>query len=101
MSTQGRAMQIVSVRFGAQQIELIQQEASVEGVSASQFIRDSAYARAVLYAAKRNAVVVEMWDRMIAVVEESGYENLAGELRGLLDDVRANEESPNSQSHGV
>lgn len=93
-------MQIVSVRFGAQQIELIQQEATVEGVSASQFIRDAAYARAVIYAARRNAVVVQMWDAMIAVVEEGGQDQLAGELRGLLDDVHADAGSGHAE-HGV
>jgi uncharacterized protein (DUF1778 family) len=87
-------MQIVSVRFGAQQIELVQQEATVEGVSASQFIRDAAYARAILYAARRNATVVAMWDKLIAVVEESGQDELAADLRGLIEGVQANGDTP-------
>lgn len=83
-------MQIVSVRFGTEQIALIQREADAEGVSASQFIRDSAYARAVLSAARRNATNVRMWDALIAVVEELGADELSAELRDLLADV-ANE----------
>lgn len=82
-----RAMQIVSVRFGAEQIEVIQQEAEHEGVSASQFIRDAAYARAVLYSARRNATTIQMWDTLIAVVEEAGHDELSAQLRGMLGDV--------------
>lgn len=79
-----RAMQIVSVRFGADQIELIQQEAGDTGVSASQFIRDSAYARAVLGAAKRNRASLELWENLIAVVETVGYDGLSASMRELL-----------------
>jgi uncharacterized protein (DUF1778 family) len=83
-----RAMDIVSVRFGTEQIALIKEEAELEGVSASQFIRDAAYARAVLSAARRNATTVRMWDKLIAVVEVAGQDTLNAELREMLGDVQ-------------
>lgn len=78
-------MQIVSVRFGADQIELIQEEASEVGVSASQFIRDAAFARAVLSSARRNSASVALFERLIAVVERAGHDDLSAELRDLLE----------------
>jgi uncharacterized protein (DUF1778 family) len=81
-------MQIVSVRFGTDQFSLVKDVAEAEGVSASQYVRDAAYARAILDAARRNATTVEMWDRLIAVVEEVGQDQLSGELRDLLQAVR-------------
>src|SRR3954451_16261915 len=83
-----RAMQIVSVRFGTDQFSLVKDVAEAEGVSASQYVLDAAYARAILDAARRNATTVEMWDRLIAVVEEVGQDQLSGELRDLLQAVR-------------
>lgn len=100
MATTSRAMQIVSVRFGSQQIELIQQEATIEGVSASQWIRDAAYAKAVLTAARRNAAVTTMWQGLIAVIEEAGHDLLAGQLRDALDVVH-DDERDGHQSHGI
>jgi hypothetical protein len=79
-------MEIVSVRFGADQIELIKCEASVDGVSVSQFIRDSAYARAIMQAAKRNAAAMKLFAAMVAVIEEAGGDAVAGELHELLAD---------------
>lgn len=83
-----RAMGIMSVRFGNEQISLLKQEAEAENVSVSQYIRDAAYARAVLSAARRNAITVKMWDRLIAVIEEAGSDALSGELRDLLPEIQ-------------
>jgi uncharacterized protein (DUF1778 family) len=83
-----RAMEIVSVRFGTDSINLLRQEAGFENVSVSQFIRDAAQARAVLSAARRNAITVRMWDRLIAVIEEAGNDRLSGELRDLLPEIQ-------------
>lgn len=82
---ESRAMQIVSVRFGADQIELIHQEASADGKSVSQFIRDAAHVQAVLRAAERNRVTVQLLESMIAVVETTGHDELSAQLRELLD----------------
>jgi uncharacterized protein (DUF1778 family) len=79
-----RAMQIVSVRFGTAQIRLIQNEAESEGVSTSQFIRDAAYARAIMQSARRNRSTALMWEKLIAVVESAGADELSGELSDLL-----------------
>jgi hypothetical protein len=77
-------MDIVSVRFGSQQIALVQRMADAEGVSASQYIRDASFARAVLDAARANATSVLMWEKLIAVVEEVGNDQLSAELRSLI-----------------
>jgi uncharacterized protein (DUF1778 family) len=79
-----RAMQIVSVRFGTAQIRLIQNEAETEGVSTSQFIRDAAFARAILLSARRNRSIALLWEKLIAVVEEAGADEISVELRDLL-----------------
>lgn len=42
-------MKVQSVRFGARQWDLITEAAEQEGTSAAQFIRDAAYARAVVH----------------------------------------------------
>lgn len=83
-NSRARAMQLVSVRFGTTQIRLIQNEAEAEGVSTSQFIRDSAYARAILQSARRNRTTALMWEKLIAVVESAGADELSGELSELL-----------------
>jgi len=44
-------MPIKSVRFGPQQLELIAEMADANGVSVSQYIRDAAFARAVMESA--------------------------------------------------
>jgi uncharacterized protein (DUF1778 family) len=90
-----RAMELVSVRFGAHQIELIKTEAAADGVSVSQFIRDAAYARAVMEAAQRNAKTMRLFRQMIAIIEEAGSDTLALELRETImlnpaDDERDN-----------
>jgi hypothetical protein len=77
-----RAMQIVSVRFGEQQLAFIQAEAEHEGVSASQFIRDASYARAIMQAAERKTDTPKMWLALVAVAEELGPEAL---VRALHD----------------
>lgn len=99
--SQSRAMQIVSVRFGTEQITLIQDEAGAENVSVSQYIRDAAYARAILSAARRNATTVAMWDKLIAVVEEAGHDQLSHDLRDLLGAVRADAEHQPHGANGV
>lgn len=43
------AMKVQSVRFGGYQWRLVTDAAEKEGVSAAQFIRDAAYARAVMH----------------------------------------------------
>lgn len=62
-----RRMRIVGVRFGQQQRELIRDEAKYEGVSESQFIRDAAYARAVVSAARRKDQVPRLVDALLAL----------------------------------
>lgn len=62
-----RRMQIVGVRFGQQQRELIRDEAKAEGISESQFIRDAAYARAVVAAARRQDTVPRLVDALMAL----------------------------------
>jgi uncharacterized protein (DUF1778 family) len=71
-----RAMQTVGVRFGDEHIELIQAEAAHDGISVSQFIREAAYTRAVLSAARRNEVSVVLFERI--------HEAVAGALREVL-----------------
>ena len=79
-----RAMQVVSIRFGVEQLGLIHEEAEAENVSVSQYVRDAAWARAVMSATQRNSTQLEMWERLIRVIEEAGQDQLSGELRGLL-----------------
>lgn len=62
-----RRMQIVGVRFGQQQRELIRDEAKAEGISESQFIRDAAYARAVVMAARRKQAIPRLVDALLSL----------------------------------
>jgi uncharacterized protein (DUF1778 family) len=80
-----RAMDIVSVRFSADQIDLISQEAEHNGVARSQFIRDAAYARAVMSAAQRNAASVRLCNALIAFVDEFGNDALSLQMRSALE----------------
>lgn len=84
-----RAMQIVSVRFGERQLELIQHEAEAEGVSASQFIRDAAYARAALAAVERKTASARMWVAMLALAREGGTDTLAEALARALNEIQS------------
>lgn len=86
-SQPSRAMQIVSVRFGREQIELIQEQAALDGVSASQFIRDSAHARAVMLAAQRNATTIQLFQKLLAVISFAGNDTLTAALEELLANV--------------
>lgn len=51
-----------SIRFGHGQYDLIVREAQLEGVSASQFIRDAAFARAVTRVAHRDGETFHLWE---------------------------------------
>lgn len=79
-----RAMQIVSVRFGRSQKALIDTEAEAEGVSTSQFIRDSAYGRAVVYGVRRQRAELQVLEAMMAFVEEYGSDKSAPAIEEAL-----------------
>jgi hypothetical protein len=79
-------MQIVGVRFGHKQRQLIQKEAAEEGVSESQFIRDAAYARAVLYAAQRKDSLPQLWLLMAEIVQEAGSADLIARVHAAMAD---------------
>jgi uncharacterized protein (DUF1778 family) len=78
-------MKILSVRFGAEQQRLIEREAKVEGVSTSAFIRDAAYARAILQAARREDRTLALFESLIAAVEENGQDAISGMLRDAIE----------------
>jgi uncharacterized protein (DUF1778 family) len=67
-----RAMQIASVRFGEHQRAIIEEEARIEGVSTSQFIRDAAYGRALSYRARRCAADQKVLEAILRFIEEVG-----------------------------
>jgi uncharacterized protein (DUF1778 family) len=77
-------MRIVSVRFGEDQIDLIHQMAEASGVSASQFIRDGAYARAATLAVQRKEHQARMWITMLALAESCGADAVATSVREVL-----------------
>lgn len=54
-----------SVRFGRDQWDFIAEVAQREGVSASQFIREGAFARAILYASRQNPRVLEEYEGLL------------------------------------
>lgn len=83
-----RAMTIVSVRFGHRQKLTIDEEAELEGVSTSQFIRDAAYGRAVVYRAQRLSLEVRVLEAMVRFAEESGSDELASVVEDALDVAR-------------
>lgn len=61
-------MRETKIRFGARAWELIQEEARADGVSASQFVRESAIARAAYLRTKRGET--PMADAMEEIVEK-------------------------------
>jgi hypothetical protein len=63
-------MVIRSVRFGPRQADFITRMAEHEGVSASQYIRDAAYARAIFDAARRGDHEVALWRAMVEAAPE-------------------------------
>lgn len=71
-------MVIRSVRFGPRQADLIAQMAEAEGVSASQYIRDAAFARAMFDAATRGDRGETLWKQMCQ--EAPSLEPLIGEV---------------------
>lgn len=54
-------MRVQSIRFGDFQWELISQMAEAEGVSSAQFIRDAAYARAIVHRLRRGEKALDLW----------------------------------------
>lgn len=79
-----RAMQIVSVRFGALQLSDIAREAEVEGISTSQFIREAAYARALVTRARRGDALHEVSVAFLELVQEVGSDAAHTTLEGAL-----------------
>ena len=74
-----RGMKVQAVRFGVIQWELIREEAAMEGVSASQFIRDAAFLRAMFHRARRNADEGAMIARLYELArEDKGMEAVLG-----------------------
>jgi hypothetical protein len=59
-------MHPTTVRFSDAMWRMVETEAREEGISASQFIRESVFARMMIAEAKRGAT--EDWDRAIAEV---------------------------------
>jgi uncharacterized protein (DUF1778 family) len=79
-------MEIITVRLGDSQLELIKAEAALDGISLSQFMRDAAFARAVMQNARRNGRLTALLENITAFTEEAGNDALAGQLLALLDD---------------
>lgn len=65
-------MRNVTLRFGGRVWELIQEEAAIDGISASQYVREAALARAIHAQAKRDPK--RLW------------EDILGDVRGLMDE---------------
>lgn len=62
-------MKVQSVRFGARQWDLITEAAALEGTSAAQFIRDAAFARAVLHLRDHRAL--GWWIELAAILQDN------------------------------
>jgi hypothetical protein len=75
-------MKVQSVRFGTGQWDLICAAAEAEGISAAQFIRDAAYARAVLHQRESGALV---WVALADVLQKNP------ELRQVLESLLGTE----------
>jgi uncharacterized protein (DUF1778 family) len=67
-------MKNVTLRFGGRVWELIQEEAAIDGISASQFVREAALARAIHAQARRDPK--RLW------------EDILTDVRGLMDEER-------------
>lgn len=80
-------MELVTVRFGDSQLELIKSEASLDGISLSQFVRDAAFARAVIQNVRRSGVVAQLLEAVVAVAELDGGDALAEQLLNVLGAV--------------
>lgn len=77
-------MHIQSVRFGVQQLGFIRQEADAEGVSLSQFIRDAAYGRAMLYSLQRRDAIPRMYLLMLEMAREVGSDQLLRAVQNAM-----------------
>lgn len=86
-------MRVQSVRFGDRQWALIVRMAELEGVSAAQFIRDAANARALVSAIGRDKIL----DTWISLVDAlSDHPELLGRLEQLAPSAPARPRPPAS-----
>lgn len=98
MSTSSR-MHGQMVRFGRAQWQLIQEEAAVEGVSASQYVRDAAWTRAVIARARRGeGISFEELARAIDALVRAGALDKPGmSTQALLTDLKDHHGGEESQ----
>lgn len=82
MSERERAMEVRQVRFGRYQWRTIQIAADREGISASAFIRDAAWARALIYLMLRDSDYMQMNEVYEAIIR-AGHPELADALKRL------------------
>jgi uncharacterized protein (DUF1778 family) len=61
-------MKNVTLRFGGRVWDLIQEEAAIDGISASQFVREAALARAIHAQARRDPK--RLWEDILADVRK-------------------------------
>lgn len=73
-------MRETKIRFGQRAWALIQEEASLDGVSASQFVREAAIARAVYIRAEREPMPVG--EAVNDIIQQLRAEEQSDETRG-------------------
>jgi uncharacterized protein (DUF1778 family) len=81
-----RKTEAVRLRLSAGQRRLIKQAAGLEGVSESQFVRDSAYARALFVLIDRNTNSAEVRRLMISLAKRTQEPELVRLTQLLLTD---------------
>lgn len=82
-------MPVRSIRFGVRQWDLIKREAEHEQVDASQFVRDAAFARALIASYRRGEIGWALFEAQVRSLEELGAEHTAA----LLDELARRQES--------
>jgi hypothetical protein len=82
-----RGMRVQSVRFGEGTWTMVQRMAEVEGVSASQYIREAVFARAIAQSVRTGAGDPDMqrWLALIDHATAAGPDGLEALLERILD----------------
>lgn len=72
-----RGMRVQSIRFSEQQWGLLQEIAASTGVSAGQFVRESAVAHALVVAVRQGgAESIELWMETLELLDRHGGDTL-------------------------
>lgn len=83
-----KGMQVQSIRFSDSQWALIRQIADLEGISASQLIRDAAFAYAIAVAIETGGLpTVERWKEALAAGRAGGHDLLKAAAAHALPDL--------------